>query len=63
MFTTKPRTECAQEGALTAMASVADCAKEAFERYYDSVMPLLRSALTAEGVDKQQVGFSPLPVT
>jgi len=43
-----------QEGALTAMASVADCAKAAFERYYDTVMPLLRSALTAQGVDKQQ---------
>ncbi len=36
------------------MASVADCAKAAFERYYDGVMPLLRSALTAEGGDKQQ---------
>lgn len=43
-----------QEGALTAMASVADCAKAAFERYYDSVMPLLRTALTSEGGDKQQ---------
>ena len=36
-----------QEGALTAMASVADCAKEHFERYYDSVMPLLRHLLSS----------------
>lgn len=46
-----------QEGALTAMASVADCAKTAFERYYDSVMPLLRTALSTKGGDKQQVLF------
>ena len=26
-----------QEGALTALASVADCAKEAFVKYYDQV--------------------------
>ncbi|KAF6254101.1 armadillo-type protein [Scenedesmus sp. NREL 46B-D3] len=30
-----------QEGALTALASVADCAQEQFVRYYDAVMPLL----------------------
>lgn len=30
-----------QEGALTALASVADCAQEAFIKYYDHVMPLL----------------------
>ncbi|KAK9810031.1 hypothetical protein WJX72_003666 [[Myrmecia] bisecta] len=35
-----------QEGALTAMASVADCAKTHFETYYDNVMPLLRHILT-----------------
>lgn len=29
------------------MASVADCAKEHFERYYDSVMPLLRHLLSS----------------
>ncbi|CAD7695704.1 unnamed protein product [Ostreobium quekettii] len=34
-----------KEGALTAMASVADCAETGFEKYYDSVMPLLRSIL------------------
>ncbi|KAK9862045.1 hypothetical protein WJX84_012004 [Apatococcus fuscideae] len=34
-----------QEGALTAMASVADCAKAHFIRYYDSVMPLLSQLL------------------
>jgi hypothetical protein len=44
-----------QEGALTALASVADCAKAAFVRYYDSVMPLLRTALTSKAEDKQQV--------
>ena len=30
-----------QEGALTAMASVADASQEQFVRYYDAVMPLL----------------------
>jgi hypothetical protein len=34
-----------QEGALTALASVADCAEEGFVRYYDSVMPLLSAIL------------------
>ena len=43
------------------MASVADCAKASFERYYDTVMPLLRSALTAEGGDRQQVAPFPAP--
>jgi len=33
------------EAALTALASVADAAKEAFARHYDEVMPLLRAAL------------------
>ncbi len=28
-----------QEGALTAMASVADCAKDKFVKYYDQVKP------------------------
>ena len=36
-----------QEGALTALASVADAAKAGFGRYYDQVMPPLRSALAA----------------
>ena len=35
------------EGALTALASVADASKTDFEKHYDSVMPLLRSALAA----------------
>ncbi len=35
-----------QEGALTALASVADCAQTAFVKYYDSVMPLLRHILS-----------------
>jgi hypothetical protein len=30
-----------QEGALTALASVADCSQEEFVRYYGTVMPLL----------------------
>lgn len=34
---------------------MADCAKAAFVRYYDSVMPLLRTALTSKAEDKQQV--------
>lgn len=34
-----------QEGALTAMASVADCSQEMFVKYYDSVMPLLSNIL------------------
>lgn len=36
-----------QEGALTALASVADCAQSHFVKYYDSVMPLLRHVLMA----------------
>lgn len=34
-----------QEGALTAMASIADCSKALFVKYYDTVMPLLYSIL------------------
>lgn len=34
-----------QEGALTALASVADCSQEEFVRYYDSVMPLLSNIM------------------
>jgi hypothetical protein len=34
-----------QEGALTALASVADCSNQMFVKYYDSVMPLLLSIL------------------
>lgn len=52
-----------QEGALTALASVADCAKAAFVRYYDSVMPLLRTALTSKAEDKQQVLLSAVHVS
>lgn len=36
----------AQEGALTAMASVADCAQQSFVKYYDAVIPYLKSILT-----------------
>ena len=34
-----------QEGALTSLASVADCAQEYFVKYYDTCMPLLRHVL------------------
>ncbi|KAL4539354.1 hypothetical protein Ndes2437B_g02265 [Nannochloris sp. 'desiccata'] len=34
-----------QEGALTSLASVADCAQDYFVRYYDTCMPLLRHVL------------------
>jgi importin-5 len=34
-----------QEGALTALASVADCSQDYFVKYYDSCMPLLRHVL------------------
>eukprot|EP00958_Prasinococcus_capsulatus_P007362 scaffold689_cov375-Prasinococcus_capsulatus_cf.AAC.24 len=34
-----------QEGALTALASVADCAQTFFVKYYDSVMPYLKTVL------------------
>jgi importin-5 len=35
-----------QEGALTALASVADSAEKHFIKYYDVVMPLLKQILT-----------------
>eukprot|EP00271_Cylindrocystis_brebissonii_P019237 TRINITY_DN5787_c0_g1_i1.p1 TRINITY_DN5787_c0_g1~~TRINITY_DN5787_c0_g1_i1.p1 ORF type:complete len:1153 (+),score=248.27 TRINITY_DN5787_c0_g1_i1:117-3461(+) len=34
-----------QEGALTALAAVADCAQEHFSKYYDAVMPFLKMIL------------------
>ncbi len=34
-----------QEGALTALASVADCSNQLFIKYYDTVMPLLLTIL------------------
>ncbi|GLJ16157.1 hypothetical protein SUGI_0269600 [Cryptomeria japonica] len=34
-----------QEGALTALASVADCAQSSFQVYYDTVMPYLKTIL------------------
>ena len=36
---------CMQEGALTALASVADAANAHFIRYYDTVMPMLKNVL------------------
>ena len=37
------------------MASVADCAKAHFERYYDSVMPLLRHLLSSASQRSHQL--------
>ena len=37
-----------QEGALTAMASVADASQEQFVRYYDAVMPLLSQVMMCD---------------
>jgi hypothetical protein len=34
-----------QEGALTALASVADSSQEHFQKYYDTVMPYLKTIL------------------
>lgn len=42
-----------QEGALTAIAAVADCAEEAFVPYYDVVMPYLVTVLTQVGGNAQ----------
>ncbi|KAB1996639.1 hypothetical protein ES319_D13G244900v1 [Gossypium barbadense] len=40
-----------QEGALTALASVADSSQEPFQKYYDAVMPYLK-ALLVNATDK-----------
>ncbi|MFQ6651148.1 hypothetical protein Gotur_023242, partial [Gossypium turneri] len=40
-----------QEGALTALASVADSSQEHFQKYYDAVMPYLK-ALLVKATDK-----------
>ena len=42
-----------QEGALTALASVADASKNYFINYYDHVMPLLRGILSS-GVSREE---------
>jgi len=44
-----------QEGALTALASVADAAASQFEKYYDSVMPFLVSILQSAGEKTQRL--------
>lgn len=44
-----------QEGALTALASVADRAQDAFQKYYESVMPLLKSVLLSATDKKYQM--------
>jgi hypothetical protein len=46
-----------QEGALTALASVADCAKDYFVKYYDTCMPLLRHVLEHARVREFQIQF------
>jgi hypothetical protein len=46
-----------QEGALTALASVADCSQEQFVRYYGAVMPLLSQILfNAQNKEHRQGG-------
>ncbi|CAI7842805.1 unnamed protein product [Closterium sp. NIES-53] len=42
-----------QEGSLTAIAAIADCSQEHFSKYYDGVMPYLKTVLTQAG-DKEQ---------
>ncbi|GJP49341.1 hypothetical protein CLOM_g8564 [Closterium sp. NIES-68] len=42
-----------QEGSLTAIAAIADCSQEHFQKYYDGVMPYLKTVLTQAG-DKEQ---------
>ncbi|PSC74524.1 ARM repeat-containing [Micractinium conductrix] len=44
-----------QEGALTAIAAVADTAEEYFIKYYDSCMPLMTSILTHASGKEQQL--------
>ncbi len=44
-----------QEGALTALASVADCSNQLFIKYYDTVMPLLLSILVGANDKVQRV--------
>lgn len=47
---THPSAVRAQEGALTALASVADCSQEYFVKYYDAVMPQLKQIMVAANV-------------
>ena len=49
----KPLSFLMQEGALTALASVADASKNYFINYYDHVMPLLRGILSS-GVSREE---------
>lgn len=42
-----------QEGALTALASVADCSQDYFVKYYDAVMPQLKAMLLAANAKPQ----------
>ncbi|GLC61179.1 hypothetical protein PLESTB_001728100 [Pleodorina starrii] len=44
-----------QEGALTALASVADSSQELFNKYYDTVMPLLMHILTTANAKEHRL--------
>ncbi len=44
-----------QEGALTALASVADAANAHFIRYYDTVMPMLKNILYSSASKAEQL--------
>ena len=44
-----------QEGALTALASVADAANAHFIRYYDTVMPMLKNILYSSASKVEQL--------
>lgn len=44
-----------QEGALTALASVADAANAHFIRYYDTVMPMLKHVLYSASSKAEQL--------
>ena len=46
---------CLQEGALTALASVADAANAHFIRYYDTVMPMLKTVLYGANNKSEQL--------
>ncbi|KXZ45960.1 hypothetical protein GPECTOR_49g544 [Gonium pectorale] len=44
-----------QEGALTALASVADSSQDLFKKYYDTVMPLLMHILTSANAKEHRL--------
>lgn len=44
-----------QEGAVTALAAVADCSQEQFQNYYDQVMPFLKKILIDSNEKEQRI--------